>query len=97
MQLPKYGLEFDVIQGEQTIEFTPDEEGIIRWSCWMGMIPGTFIVKNEIDLNNKEAIKEEIASTPQQPPGTCGGSAGGSCGGSTCGASTGGSCGCGGK
>ncbi|MEM4268261.1 MAG: sulfite exporter TauE/SafE family protein [Candidatus Woesearchaeota archaeon] len=43
--VPKLGLEFDIKQGEQVIEFTPTEEGIIPWSCWMGMIDGTFIVK----------------------------------------------------
>lgn len=42
--VPKYGLEFKLHEGEQTIEFTPPESGVIPWSCWMGMIPGTFIV-----------------------------------------------------
>ncbi|MDD4110775.1 MAG: sulfite exporter TauE/SafE family protein [Clostridia bacterium] len=45
IQVPSYNLAFDVKPGEQTIEFTPTEAGTIRWSCWMGMIPGTFIVK----------------------------------------------------
>ena len=91
--MPKYGLEFDIKQGEQVIEFTPTEEGTVRWSCWMGMIPGTFIVKEDIDLNDKVAVQEEIANAPAQTKGSCGGS----CGGSTCGAASGGSCGCGGR
>jgi len=45
IQVPALGLEFDVKKGEQTIEFTPTEAGTIRWSCWMGMIRGSFIVK----------------------------------------------------
>ncbi|MBS1267217.1 MAG: hypothetical protein MAG795_01189 [Candidatus Woesearchaeota archaeon] len=92
IQVPKYGLEFDIKQGEQVIEFTPDKEGNIRWSCWMGMIPGTFIVKEDIDLNDKQAVQEEIDNAPAQKRGSCGGS----CGSSTCGAATGGTCGCGG-
>ncbi len=31
--------------GENTFEFTPVAAGTWRWSCWMGMIPGTFIIK----------------------------------------------------
>ena len=91
IQVPKYGLEFDIKPGEQVIEFTPDEEGVVRWSCWMGMIPGTFIVKDDIDTSNEEVVQQEISKVPQQPTGTCGGS----CGSSTCGAATGSGCGCG--
>jgi sulfite exporter TauE/SafE/copper chaperone CopZ len=45
--VPKLGLQFDIHEGEQVIEFTPHEEGIILWSCWMGMIRGSFHVQNE--------------------------------------------------
>lgn len=45
IQVPSLGLKFDINEGEQIIEFTPEKEGIISWSCWMGMIPGVFIVK----------------------------------------------------
>lgn len=93
IQVPKYGLEFDIRKGEQVIEFTPTEEGIVRWSCWMGMIPGTFIVKKDINLDDAGAIQEELTQVPQQPRGSCGGS----CGSPTCGAASGGSCGCGGR
>jgi len=43
--VPALNLEFDVKKGEQIIEFTPTQVGTIRWSCWMGMIKGSFIVK----------------------------------------------------
>lgn len=92
IQVPKYGLDFDIRPGEQIIEFTPDKEGIIRWSCWMGMIPGTFIVKEDIDLGDEEEVQKELEAVPEQPRGSCGGS----CGSSTCGAASGGGCGCGG-
>ncbi|MBY6240524.1 sulfite exporter TauE/SafE family protein [Methylosinus sp. Sm6] len=41
---PSLKLEFEVKPGKQTIEFTPRETGVIRWSCWMGMLPGAFDV-----------------------------------------------------
>jgi uncharacterized protein len=73
IQVPKLGLKFDVKSGEQTIEFTPTEDGTIPWSCWMGMIPGTFIVTDNVD--DKQAL---ITDQPAKQGGTCGG-------GSTCG------------
>ena len=58
----------------------------------MGMIPGTFIVKDDIDLSNADEIQQELAAAPKPKAGSCGGS----CGSPTCGGSTGGGCGCGG-
>lgn len=91
IQVPKLGLEFDIKRGEQVIEFTPEEEGVIPFSCWMGMIPGVFIVKDDINLDSED-IQKELDNVQLQA-----GSCGGSCGSSTCGAATGGSCGCGGR
>jgi uncharacterized protein len=49
--VPAYNLDFKIKQGEQTIEFTPTKAGTINWSCWMGMIPGTFIVKDDAPVS----------------------------------------------
>ncbi|MFC2174842.1 sulfite exporter TauE/SafE family protein [archaeon] len=96
IQVPKYGLEFDIVRGEQTIEFTPDKEGVISWSCWMGMIPGVFIIKDDIELIGNEvepeAAEEIVAIVPTPKAGSCGGS----CGSPTCGGGTPSGCGCGG-
>lgn len=40
-----YGMEIDVRQGKNIVEFTPEKEGTVKWSCGMGMNPGTFIIK----------------------------------------------------
>ena len=90
IQVPEYGLEFDIKPGEQIIEFTPTKSGDVRWSCWMGMIPGQFIVKD--DVANTAQVQEELNNAPKLPAGSCGGS----CGSPSCGGSTGGGCGCGG-
>jgi len=45
IQVPALGLQFDIQKGEQVIEFTPEKAGTIRWSCWMGMIKGSFLVE----------------------------------------------------
>ncbi|RME54843.1 hypothetical protein D6777_02505 [Candidatus Woesearchaeota archaeon] len=80
IQVPKLGLNFNIHPGKQVIEFTPTESGNIAWSCWMGMIPGLFIVKDEVEGT-------EDLSQVSLPSGSCGGS----CGNPTCG----GGCGCG--
>jgi sulfite exporter TauE/SafE/copper chaperone CopZ len=70
-----YGLDFPINSGEQTIEFTPAKEGVVRWSCWMGMIPGTFVVVN--DINNKTEQKTIEQTTPPLPASTGGCGCGG--------------------
>lgn len=42
--VPRLGLEIELVPGEQVVEFTPTETGVIGWSCWMGVIPGSFEV-----------------------------------------------------
>jgi uncharacterized protein len=42
--VPELGLQIPVLPGEQVVEFMPEKAGTIRFSCWMGMIPGRFIV-----------------------------------------------------
>jgi len=61
--VPSLNLEFDVKQGVQTIEFTPDKAGHIAWSCWMGMKHGDFDVIEEapIPLPPPQAI---VAAPP---------------------------------
>ena len=78
IQVPKLDLEFDIKKGKQTIEFTPEEEGVISWSCWMGMIQGTFIVTDDGSASQEQV---KIADTrAASSGGSCGGSCGG-CGG----------------
>ncbi|MFZ5500403.1 MAG: sulfite exporter TauE/SafE family protein, partial [Candidatus Micrarchaeota archaeon] len=71
-----YGLDIKLKKGLQVVEFTPDKEGVVRWSCWMGMIPGQFVV---VDDAGDGSAQEEVY-VPELPAGsTCGGGCG--CGG----------------
>ncbi|MFZ2636166.1 MAG: sulfite exporter TauE/SafE family protein [Rectinemataceae bacterium] len=36
--VPSYGIEKELVPGENVIEFTPKKPGAISYSCWMGMI-----------------------------------------------------------
>ena len=54
--VPKLGLDVPLKKGEQIIEFTPQQEGLITWSCSMGMTTGSFLV---VDKDKKpEELKE---------------------------------------
>lgn len=43
--VPDLDMTIDLREGLQMVEFLPPKAGVISWSCSMGMIPGTFIVK----------------------------------------------------
>ena len=54
MLLTAYGIEHDFEYGENVIEFTPEEAGTVRYTCWMGMINGVIqIVENTENSENK--------------------------------------------
>ena len=61
--VPQYGLEIKLQPGLQVIEFTPAETGVVPWSCWMGMIPGTFIVVENAPEPNIKPETQEIPAT----------------------------------
>ncbi|MBK8816443.1 MAG: sulfite exporter TauE/SafE family protein [Methylococcaceae bacterium] len=70
--VPQYNLKFELHSGEQTIKFTPAETGVVPWSCWMGMIPGTFVVVNDdsqkvnFDKNNSQSSAVEIPKSAHE-------------------------------
>lgn len=78
-----YNLDIKLKPGLNVVNFTPTQEGTVSWSCWMGMIPGTFVVKENIDLNSTQQVQAALNSVPApKKSGGCG------CGGSgtmTCG------------
>ncbi len=89
IRIPKYGLskDFSRVGETVTLEFTPNEEETVLFTCPMGMVSGRFIVKDNItNVNIQQELNQAQASH----------SCGGSCGSSTCGAASGGTCGCGG-
>lgn len=93
IQVPEYNLNFPIKQGEQIIEFTPTKEGVIPWSCWMGMIPGTFIVTDDVEGTDSADVQQAVDTVAQtRPSGSCGG--GSTCGSAgSCGGGCGGGCG----
>ena len=82
--MPEYNIKKALQPGENIIEFTPEEAGEIKFSCWMEMVWGKFIVTEGDDVPSQGATQEVI----EAPEGTsCAGNGecGGSCGSESCG------------
>lgn len=47
--IPKYNKELKLKIGDNVIEFTPSESGVVPYSCWMGMIRSQITVVDDIN------------------------------------------------
>lgn len=72
--IPKYNIKKKLVPGENIINFTPEEEGTIVYTCWMGMIRSTIkVVADTADPNSGAAV---ATTEPEQEPGPVGGCCG---------------------
>ncbi len=72
MLIQDLDLEYAFQTGENIIEFTPEETGTIRYSCWMGMIYGNIYVidgTEEVPETTDEATALEDEVTEPIPAG----------------------------
>ena len=89
--VPKYNIQKDLATGANVIEFTPEESGVIPYSCWMGMIRSKITVVDDInsisdaDLKNSADTNSGVASGG----GCCGTGGAGAVNGAGAGAGTG--------
>ncbi|WP_243120209.1 hypothetical protein [Caloramator sp. E03] len=58
--IPKYGIEKELNPGENVIEFIPEEEGNITYTCWMGMIRSNIKVVSDITKIEDEKIDNSL-------------------------------------
>jgi sulfite exporter TauE/SafE/plastocyanin domain-containing protein/copper chaperone CopZ len=79
--VPSYGLEKELLPGDNLVEFTPEKAGIIPYSCWMGMI--TSKIRVVPDLGESVEIPPDSANPEELllPGGASGGASGGANGG----------------
>lgn len=76
--IPKYGITKQLEPGDNLIEFTPEEEGTISYSCWMGMIRSSIrvvpdiaqVTSGTIEVNNITQTASQNGDSPAA--GRCG-------------------------
>ena len=61
-----YKLDIKLQTGINTIKFTPEKTGVVKWACWMGMISGNFII-----TDNGTATTEQLKSATPTCTGMC--------------------------
>ena len=71
MILRAYGISYTFSEGENVIEFTPEQTGTISYTCWMGMIRGKILVTD--GAGESESLPSEETETEETGMGCCGG------------------------
>ncbi|MGE5381420.1 MAG: sulfite exporter TauE/SafE family protein [Methylocystaceae bacterium] len=69
--LPQMGIEKPLANGENIVEFTPDKDGVLRYSCWMGMVTGSFKVVEDTAAVTDQELKDFAVTNPSQNRGSC--------------------------
>jgi len=64
--IPQLNISQQLKEGYNVIKFTPETEGELGFTCWMGMLDGKFIVVE--DINN---IPDNINAIPPTPVECC--------------------------
>lgn len=69
--IPKYNKQVKLVPGDNLIEFTPEEEGDIVYTCWMGMISSKIRVVSDINKISDEDVSIVNESSGQGSGGGC--------------------------
>lgn len=56
--IPQYGVQKKLTVGDNIIEFTPDSEGNILYTCWMGMISSNIKVVSDLSNISQKDIQD---------------------------------------
>lgn len=75
--IPKYNIQKKLQVGDNVIEFIPQEEGNIVYTCWMGMISSNISVVADISKVTEQDLSDLTSDTGAI--GQAGSKAGGSC------------------
>lgn len=73
--IPKYNIQKELVPGNNLIEFTPQSEGNITYTCWMGMVSSNIKVVNDLSKITGNDIEQNNAIVPQSGMSCCSGGA----------------------
>jgi sulfite exporter TauE/SafE len=84
LTVPQYGIRKRLVPGDNLIEFTPDRDGTISYTCWMGMISSSIRIVPDLKVLTASDLSAPAGGAA--PPGGSissafgsGGGAGGCC------------------
>jgi len=60
-----YGMDIKLNEGINVVEFTPNNTGTVKWTCWMGMISGSFII-TETGNTSQQELNSEIGNSSER-------------------------------
>ena len=84
LTVPQYGIRKQLVPGDNLIEFTPDKDGTISYTCWMGMITSFIRIVPDLRTLTTSDLSTSRGEYAASPSGTGGNSGGGvSCCGTT--------------
>ena len=61
---PAFDVKKALTPGDNVITFTPDETGLIPYTCWMGMLDGRILVVDNLFVSPEAAVPPAATSTP---------------------------------
>lgn len=64
--LDNYGLNINLEEGMNRVEFTPDHAGIVKWSCGMNMLKGSFLI-----TESGQATQQQISEATPKKSSSC--------------------------
>lgn len=71
MTIPAYNITKTLQPGDNIIEFTPDKEGTIPYSCWMGMIRSSILVVSDISNTGEVSSAQSTVAGAASSGGSC--------------------------
>jgi plastocyanin domain-containing protein len=88
LTIPEYGIRKQLVPGDNLIEFTPDRDGVITYTCWMGMISSSIRIVPDLTVLTASDLSVppgggDIASAFGADGGGAGAPASGGCCGAT--------------
>jgi sulfite exporter TauE/SafE/copper chaperone CopZ len=81
LTVPQYGIRKQLVPGDNLIEFTPDRDGTISYTCWMGMISSSIRIVPDLKVLTASDLSAPSGGDIASAFGSGGG--GGSCCGAT--------------
>ncbi|MNB70879.1 Cytochrome C biogenesis protein transmembrane region [compost metagenome] len=56
LSIPRLKIEQKLHAGDNTISFTPKQEGVLEYTCWMGMIRSSIVVVDDISRYDRDQL-----------------------------------------